>query len=92
MDKKYLQSIIRYVIIYIKKGATVHKVVGQVKKIEDHPLYSGKVLRVVFYMLKHYLRFKKMNVSNAKMNIPKAMRSLKSKFLLSIRITPSYVE
>lgn len=46
--------------------------------------------RVVFLCLKHYLINVNTNVSNAKMNIPKAMRSLKSKscFLLSISTTP----
>ena len=44
---------------------------------------------VVFLCLKHYLINVKTNVSNARMNIPKAIRSLKSKwFLLSISTTP----
>ena len=47
--------------------------------IEYHP-NSPKLKRVVFSMLeKHYLINVKTNVSNAKMNMPKAIRSLKSK-------------
>ena len=41
-----------------------------------------------FYALKHYLINVKTNVSNAKMNIPKAIKSLKSKGFLSISTTP----
>ena len=41
-----------------------------------------------FYALKHYLINVNTNVSNAKMNIPKAIRSLKSKCFLSISTTP----
>ena len=33
--------------------------------------------------LMHYFKFEKMNVSNARINIPKAIRSLKSKCLIS---------
>ena len=43
---------------------------------------------VVFLCLKHYLINVNTNVSNARMNIPKAIRSLKSNGFLSISITP----
>ena len=39
-------------------------------------------------MLKHHLINVNTNVSNARMNIPKAIRSLKSKGFLSISTTP----
>ena len=52
-----------------------------------HPL-PVKVWGWFFYALKHYLINVKTNVSNAKMNIPKAIRSLKSKEFLSISTTP----
>ena len=49
-------------------------------------LQPGKVLRVVFYWLKHYLTNMNTHVSNARMNIPKAIRFLKSNgFFLNIR-------
>ena len=41
-----------------------------------------------FLCLKHYLINVKTNVSNARMNIPKAIRSLKSNGFLSISTTP----
>ena len=47
-----------------------------------------KVMRVVFLCRKHYFKNVKTNVSIAKMNIPKAIRSLKSKGFLSISTTP----
>ena len=43
---------------------------------------------VVFLCLKHYLINVNTNVSNARMNIPKAIRSLKSNGFLSISTTP----
>lgn len=48
----------------------------------------AKVSGVVFLCSKHYLINVKTNVSNARMNIPKAIRSLKSKGFLSISTTP----
>ena len=51
--------------------------------MDYHPRDSAKVQRVVFLCLKHYLQNVKTNVSNARMNIPKAMRSLKSKCFIS---------
>ena len=58
------------------------------KNIELPPHYSAKVPGWFFYALKHYLINVKTNVSNARMNIPKAIRSLKSNGFLSISITP----
>ena len=53
------------------------------------PLHSPKFPGWFFYALRHYRQNVKTNVSNAKMNIPKASKSLKSKgFLLSISTTP----
>ena len=49
------------------------------KLIELPPFYSAKVPGWFFYALKHHLINVKTDVSNARMNIPKAMRSLKSK-------------
>lgn len=48
----------------------------------------AKVPGWFFYALKHYLINVKTNVSNARMNMPKAIRSLKSKWLLFISTTP----
>ena len=48
----------------------------------------AKVPGWFFYALKHYLINVNTNVSNARMNIPNAIRSLKSKWLLSISTTP----
>ena len=48
----------------------------------------AKVPGWFFYALKHYLINVKTNVSNARMNIPKAIKSLKSKGFLSISTTP----
>ena len=47
--------------------------------IELPPHHSAKVPGWFFLCLKHYLINVKTNVSNARMNIPKAIRSLKSK-------------
>ena len=51
-------------------------------------LLPAKVPGWFFYALKHYFKFAKTNVSNARMNIPKAIRSLKSNGFLSISTTP----
>ena len=56
--------------------------------IELPPHHSAKVPGWFFYALKHYFKFAKTNVSNARMNIPKAIRSLKSNGFLSISTTP----
>lgn len=57
--------------------------------IEMPPVQSGQSLEGGFSMpFFHYLTNINMNVSNATMNIPNAMRSLKSKLFLSIRTTP----
>ena len=48
----------------------------------------AKVPGWFFYALKHYFKFANTNVSNARMNIPKAIRSLKSNGFLSISTTP----
>lgn len=45
---------------------------------------TGQVIRVVFLCKKHYLMNENMNVSNAIMNIPKAIRSWKVKRCLSM--------
>ena len=45
-------------------------------------------MRVVFLCRQHYFKNVKTNVSNARTNIPKAIRSLKSNGFLSISTTP----
>ena len=59
-------------------------------KLEIHRIatLSRPKFGVVFLCLKHYLINVKTNVSNARMNIPKAIKSLKSKGFLSISTTP----
>ena len=56
--------------------------------IENTTLSLGQSFGVVFLCVKHYLLNVKTNVSNARMNIPKAIRSLKSNGFLSISTTP----
>ena len=56
--------------------------------IEMPPHHSPKFQGWFFYALKHYLINVKTNVSNARMNIPKAIRSLKSNGFLSISTIP----
>ena len=51
--------------------------------LRKHHPKPAKVQRVVFLCLKCYLQNENTNVSNAKMNIPKAIRSLKSKCFIS---------
>ena len=52
------------------------------------PKTGQSFMRVVFLCLKHYLINVNTNVSNARMNIPNAIRSLKSNGFLSISTTP----
>jgi len=75
--------------LYYRKGTTAHKGLTQLKgkHRKCHPV-TGQSLGVVFSMQKHYLINVKTNVSNARMNIPKAIRSLKSNGFLSISTTP----
>ena len=73
-----------------RKGTTAHK--GLTSKVNwkfiESPPCLGQSSGWFFYALKHYLINVKTNVSNAKMNIPKAIKSLKSKGFLSISTTP----
>lgn len=65
------------------KGTTAHKMVDLlVNGLETPPLHRSS-FGVVFLCLKHYLIYVNTNVSNARMNIPKAIRSLKSKCFIS---------
>ena len=60
-------------------------------KLEIHRITTPLLAKVpgwFFYALKHYLINVNTNVSNARMNIPNAIRSLKSKWLLFISTTP----
>ena len=57
-------------------------------KLSIKPPLLAKVQGRFCYALKHYLINVKTNVSNARMNIPKAIKSLKSKGFLSISTTP----
>ncbi len=73
--------------IGITKGTTAPlQGVGQYMKQNYHLFHSPKFTRVVFLCLspgfkKRYLRLLKIKVSNAIMNIPKAIKSLKSRFI-----------
>ena len=74
-----------------KKRTTAHKVGWPQSKLEIHRITTPSLAKVpgwFFYALKHYLINIKTNVSNARMNMPKAIRSLKSKWLLFISTTP----
>ena len=53
---------------------------------------TGQVIRVVFLCKKHYLINENMNVSNAIMNIPKAIRSWKVKRCLSMAGTSPFLK
>ena len=57
-------------------------------KFIESPPCLGQSSGWFFYALKHYLINVNTNVSNARMNIPKAIKSLKSKGFLSISTTP----
>ena len=73
-----------------RKGTTAHK--GLTSKVNwkfiESPPCLGQSSGWFFYALKHYLINVNTNVSNARMNIPKAIKSLKSKGFLSISTTP----
>ncbi len=49
--------------------------------VENPPFTLPKYTRVVFLCEKRYWLIKMIRVSNARMNIPKAIRSLKSNFI-----------
>ena len=74
----------RCAILIIEKGkTTAHKGLTSYKMvIELPPCYWSKFWGG-FLCLKHYLINVNTNVSNARMNIPKAIRSLKSKCFIS---------
>lgn len=55
--------------------------------VKETPLLRSPKFRGGFSILLHYLINENTNVSNARMNIPKAIKSLKSKCLLFISIT-----
>ena len=63
------------------KGTTAHKGLTDFgNSIEMPPLKPLKVFRGwFFYALNHYRQNEKMKVSSDRMNIPKAIKSLKSK-------------
>ena len=72
-----------------RKGTTAHK--GLTSKEYLYRIATPSLAKVpgwFFYALKHYFKFAKTNVSNARMNIPKSIRSLKSNGFLSISTTP----
>ena len=71
MVYKYLRKC--YILI---KGTTAHRVVDQIRK--QKPPKLVKVLGWFFAMY-NYLQNVNTNVSNANMNIPKVIMSLKSK-------------
>lgn len=76
----------RYAILETeKRKTTAHKGVDLdwLKNFKKFHPALGQNFGVVFLCQKHYLINVKTNVSNARMNIPKAMRSLKSKCFIS---------
>ena len=84
-----LRTAARYVIVKTQKGNNRPQGVDLIGKvIMESPPQLAKVPGWFFYALKHYLINVKTNVSNARMNIPKAIKSLKSKGFLSISTTP----
>ena len=84
-----LRPAARYVIVKTQKGNNRPQGVDLIGKvIMESPPQLAKVPGWFFYALKHYLINVKTNVSNARMNIPKAIKSLKSKGFLSISTTP----
>ena len=86
-----LESLQAICYIVNRKGTTAHKgLTSQNGNQKCHPA-TGQSFGVVFLCLKHYFKFENTNVSNARMNIPKAIRSLKSNGFLSISTPPFYV-
>ena len=87
---KFLHIDIQYAILKTKKEQPPTRGWPRklYSKIELPPLHSPKLPGWFFYALNHYRQNVNTNVSNAKMNIPKAIRSLKSKGFLSISTTP----
>ena len=79
-----LHPAVRCAILIIEKGkTTAHKGLTSYKMvIELPPCYWSKFWGG-FLCLKHYVINVNTNVSNARMNIPKAIRSLKSKCFIS---------
>ena len=75
--------------LYYKKGQSPTRGLTKLiwKHRKCHPI-AGQSSRVVFLCQKHYLINVKTNVSNARMNMPKAIRSLKSNGFLFISTTP----
>ena len=83
-----LESLQTICYIVNRKGTTAHKgLTSQNGNQKCHPA-TGQSFGVVFLCLKHYFKFENTNVSNARMNIPKAIRSLKPNGFLSISTTP----
>lgn len=67
----------------IDKGITAHKGLTSTIWFRITTPSLAKVPGWFFYALNHYRQNVKTNVSNAKMNIPKAIKSLKSKCFIS---------
>ena len=79
-----LHPAVRCAILIIEKGkTTAHKGLASQRVNRITTLRLGQSFGVVFLCLKHYLINVNTNVSNARMNIPKAIRSLKSKCFIS---------
>ena len=73
-----LHPAVRCAILIIEKGkTTAHKGLTSQRVNRITTLRLGQSFGVVFLCLKHYLINVNTNVSNARMNIPKAIRSLK---------------
>ena len=77
-------ALFHFLLYNIFKGITAHKGLTCLKAYtENATLNSPKFWGWSFYALNHYRQNVKTNVSNARMNIPKAIRSLKSKCFIS---------
>ena len=74
-------------VIVKQKRNNCPQVVDLVNLVRKSTLVTRSKLGWFFYALKHYLINVNTNVSNARMNRPKVMRSLKSN-LLFISTTP----
>ena len=72
----------------VEKRTTAHKGLTSLwMYMKYHPKLSQSQ-EGGFFMLKYYLTNVKTNVSNTIMNVPKAIKSLKSKWFLFISTTP----
>ena len=84
--KNFLYSIAFFISLAYNmfKGTTAHKGLTDLYCVIELPPKLVKVFKGwFFYALNHYRQNVNMNVSNAKMNIPNDIKSLKSKCFIS---------